>query len=45
MNEIDLALGEALVEYERTGALSTTTFMSLTNLGVDAQAYLNDLEG
>lgn len=44
MNEIDEICAHARLEYEQLGTLSTFTFMSLTNYGVDAQEFLNDLE-
>lgn len=44
MNEIDEVCEHARREYEREGALSTSTYMSLTNYGVDANEFLNDLE-
>lgn len=44
MDEIEQALSEAHTEFESFGTLTTSTFMGLAALGVDAQSFLNDLE-
>ncbi len=44
-NEIDLLLDEAREEWDRDGVLSTTTYIELNNLGVDADAVIADLDG
>ena len=44
INEIELARLDAEEEYDTLGTFTTSTFMSLTNLGVDAQEFLNELE-
>ena len=45
MNEIELLRSEAEQEWERNGVLSVSTYIALTNLGVDAEAFIADLEG
>jgi hypothetical protein len=44
VNEQDIIIAQALDEYETQGAVSTTTFMAMTTLGLDAQDIIESFE-
>ncbi len=43
-NEQTMLVSEAARQYEETGLVSTTTFMALTLVGLDADKILQDIE-
>ena len=41
-NEIDIIIAQALTEYEQDGAVSTSTYMSMTEMGLDADEIIEE---
>lgn len=42
MNEVDIIIAQALAEYETQGVVSTATYMSMTDLGLDADEIIEE---
>ncbi len=45
MNEIDELRESAMNEWETTGVLSVSTYMELNLAGIDADAFIAEMEG